>query len=63
MTPRDSLAKEEIRKLIGYLHDNRERIHYRGDRIGWLSYWERQHWICEQIHLSYTNEALRRMVG
>jgi len=34
MTPRDSLAKEEIRKLIGYLHNNRERIHYRGDRIG-----------------------------
>lgn len=34
MTPRDSIAKEEIRKLIGYLQNNRERIHYRGDRIG-----------------------------
>ena len=34
MTPRDSTAKEEIRKLIGYLQNNRERIHYRGDRIG-----------------------------
>ena len=34
MKPRDSLAKEEIRKLIGYLQNNRERIHYRGDRIG-----------------------------
>jgi len=34
MKPRDSLAKEEIRKLIGYLHNNQERIHYRGDRIG-----------------------------
>ena len=34
MKPRDSLAKEEIRKLIGYLQNNRERIHYHGDRIG-----------------------------
>jgi len=34
MKPRDSLAKEEIRKLIGYLNNNRERIHYHGDRIG-----------------------------
>jgi len=34
MKPRDSLTKEEIRKLIGYLQNNRERIHYRGDRIG-----------------------------
>lgn len=34
MKPPDDLAKEEIRKLIGYLRNNRERIHYRGDRIG-----------------------------
>jgi len=34
MKPGDSLAKEEIRKLIGYLQNNRERIHYHGDRIG-----------------------------
>ena len=34
MKPRNSLAKEEIRKLMGYLQNNRERIHYRGDRIG-----------------------------
>jgi hypothetical protein len=34
MKPRDDLAAEEIRKLIGYLHNNRERIHYNGDRIG-----------------------------
>jgi len=34
MKPRDSLAEEEIEKLIGYLHNNRERIHYHGDRIG-----------------------------
>jgi hypothetical protein len=34
MKPLDDLAKEEIRKLIGYLSNNRERIHYRGDRIG-----------------------------
>jgi len=30
----DELAGEEIRKLIGYLSNNRERIHYKGDRIG-----------------------------
>jgi len=35
MKPRDSLTKEEIRKLIGYLQNNRERIHYRGDRIAY----------------------------
>jgi len=34
MQPRDELAGEEIRKLIGYLSNNRERIHYKGDRIG-----------------------------
>lgn len=34
MKSRDNLAKEEIRKLIGYLQNNRERIHYHGDRIG-----------------------------
>lgn len=34
MKPRDDLAKEEIRKLMGYLQNNRDRIHYRGDRIG-----------------------------
>jgi hypothetical protein len=34
MKPKDSEAKEEIRKLIGYLIHNRDRIHYRGDRIG-----------------------------
>ncbi len=34
MKPNDELAKEEIRKLIGYLDNNRQRIHYRGDRIG-----------------------------
>jgi len=34
MKPPDATAKEEIRKLIGYLLNNRERIHYRGDRIG-----------------------------
>ena len=34
MKPRDDLAEEEIRKLIGYLHNNRDRIHYHGDRIG-----------------------------
>ena len=28
MKPIDSLAEEEIRKLIGYLQNNRERIHY-----------------------------------
>lgn len=34
MKPRDSLAEEEIRKLIVYLQNNREKIHYQGDRIG-----------------------------
>ena len=34
MKPADDLAKQEIGKLIGYLQKNRERIHYRGDRIG-----------------------------
>jgi hypothetical protein len=34
MKPKDSLAEKEIRKLIVYLHNNRERIHYQGDRIG-----------------------------
>lgn len=34
MKPGDSTVKEEIRKLIGYLQNNRERIHYHGDRIG-----------------------------
>jgi len=34
MNPRDSLAKEEIGKLIGYLKNNKARIHYHGDRVG-----------------------------
>lgn len=34
MKPPDNLASEEIRKLIVYLQNNRERIHYKGDRIG-----------------------------
>lgn len=34
MQPRNSEATEEIRKLIGYLNNNCERIHYHGDRIG-----------------------------
>jgi hypothetical protein len=34
MQPRDDVAGEEIRKLIGYLDNNRQRIHYKGDRIG-----------------------------
>lgn len=34
MKPKYDSAKEEIRKLIVYLQNNRERIHYRGDRIG-----------------------------
>lgn len=34
MQPRDEATGEEIRKLIGYLQNNRERIHYKGDRIG-----------------------------
>jgi hypothetical protein len=34
MQPKSSEAAEEIRKLIGYLDNNRGRIHYKGDRIG-----------------------------
>ncbi len=34
MKPKDSEAGEEIRKLIGYLNHNRDKIHYQGDRIG-----------------------------
>ena len=34
MDPKNSEAKEEIRKLIGYLNNNRNRIHYRSDRAG-----------------------------
>lgn len=34
MEPKNSEAKEEIRKLIGYLDKNRKRIHYHGDRVG-----------------------------
>ena len=34
MKPRDNLAAEEICKLIGYLNNNRDRIHYKGDKIG-----------------------------
>ncbi len=34
MKPKDSEAAEEVRKLIGYLDNNRDRIHYKGDRIG-----------------------------
>lgn len=34
MEPKDDVAKEEIRKLIGYLANNRNRIHYKSDRKG-----------------------------
>lgn len=34
MEPKNADAKEQIRKLIGYLDHNRNRIHYKGDRIG-----------------------------
>ncbi len=34
MKPATSQAAEEIRKLITYLSNNRERIHYRSDRLG-----------------------------
>jgi hypothetical protein len=34
MKPQNDTAGEEIRKLIGYLRNNRDRIHYHGDRIG-----------------------------
>jgi len=30
----NDMAKEEIRKLTGYLKNNKQRIHYQGDRIG-----------------------------
>lgn len=32
MNPRSKEAQEEMRKLIGYLQNNREKIHYRCDR-------------------------------
>jgi hypothetical protein len=34
MHPKTDEAREEIRKLIVYLNKNRDRTHYRGDRIG-----------------------------
>lgn len=34
MEPRNQDVKEQIRKLIGYLNNNKHKIHYRGDRIG-----------------------------
>lgn len=34
MKPKTDEAKEEIRKLVGYLENNRKKIHYRGDRAG-----------------------------
>lgn len=34
MKPTNDESAEEIRKLIGYLGNNRHRIHYRGDLIG-----------------------------
>jgi len=34
MEPKNEDVKEQIRKLIGYLQNNQERIHYKGDRIG-----------------------------
>jgi hypothetical protein len=34
MNPKNSEVKEEIRKFIGYLKNNRNRIHYRSDRAG-----------------------------
>ncbi len=34
MKPKNETAGEEIRKLIGYLKNNRRRIHYRSDRKG-----------------------------
>jgi len=37
MQPKDNEAKEEIRKLIGYLNNNREKIHYKSDRKGGYS--------------------------
>jgi hypothetical protein len=34
MQPASAEAKEQIRKTINYLTNNKHRIHYRGDRIG-----------------------------
>ena len=34
MEPKDDIAKEEIRKLIVYLTNNRQRVHYKSDRKG-----------------------------
>ncbi len=34
MQPKDNEAEEEIRKLIGYLTNNRDRINYNGNRKG-----------------------------
>ena len=34
MQPKNETAREEIRKLIGYLQNNRRKIHYRSDRKG-----------------------------
>jgi len=34
MKARNEDAKEQIRKLINYLDNNKDRIHYHGDRIG-----------------------------
>jgi len=34
MEPKNDDAQKEIRKLIGYLNNNREKIHYQGDRKG-----------------------------
>ena len=34
MRPKNSESEEEIRKLIVYLDNNRDRTHYQGDRIG-----------------------------
>ena len=34
MKPPTKEAQEEVRKLIGYLQNNREKIHYRSDRKG-----------------------------
>jgi len=34
MKPKDARTAELIRKLMGYLNNNRRRIHYRSDRLG-----------------------------
>jgi hypothetical protein len=34
MEPKNDIAQEEIRKLIGYLINNRDRVHYKSDRKG-----------------------------